>query len=97
MSDLPRRQTRVVSWPTATVFGFLARPDEQFFLKPTVTRRAAEAYGVDLRYASRPSWDTYASVLAFAAQVRTDLADWRPKDMIDLQSFIWVLGSNEYP
>jgi hypothetical protein len=97
MAELPRRQTRVLSWPTATVFGFLARPDEQFFLKPMVTRRAAKIYGFDLSYASRPSWDTYASVLAFAAQVRSDIADWRPKDMIDLQSFIWVLGSDEYP
>ena len=97
MAELPRRQTRVLSWPTATVFGFLARPDEQFFLKPTVTRRAAEAYGFEFTYASRPSWDTYASVLAFAGQVRRDLADWKPKDMIDLQSFIWVLGSDEYP
>lgn len=97
VASLPRAQTRVLSWPTATVFGFLGRPDEQFFVKPTVTRRAAEAYGFELAYASRPAWDTYASVLAFAAQVRRDLDDLKPRDMIDLQSFVWILGSDEYP
>lgn len=97
VAALPRGQTRVLSWPIATVFGFLARPDEQIFLKPTVTRRAAEAYGFDFEYVSRPNWDTYASALAFAAQLRRDLADLKPRDMIDLQSFIWVLGSDEYP
>jgi hypothetical protein len=29
--------------------------------------------------------------------VRRDLRDLRPRDMIDLQSFIWVQGSDEYP
>ncbi|HSJ65503.1 MAG TPA: hypothetical protein VK922_16540 [Gemmatimonadaceae bacterium] len=45
---------------------------------------------------SRPSWATYASVLEFAAVLRADLADLQPRDMIDIQSFIWVLGSAEY-
>jgi len=97
IAKLPRRQTRVLTWPIVTVFGFLARPDEQIFLKPTVTRRAAEAYDFDFAYASRPSWKTYENMLSFASQVRRDLRDLRPRDMIDVQSFIWVLGSDEYP
>jgi hypothetical protein len=97
VARLPRRQTRVVTWPIVTVFGFLARPDEQIFLKPNVTRRAAKAYDIDFDYASRPNWDSYASMLAFASRLRRDLRDLRPRDMIDLQSFIWVLGSDEYP
>jgi hypothetical protein len=93
---LPRRQTRVLTWPLVTVFGFLAQPDRHMFLKPNVTREAARQYGFDFRYASRPNWDTYRSVLAFAEQVRRDQHDLRPRDMIDLQSFIWVQGSDEY-
>ena len=38
----------------------------------------------------------YACLLAFAEQVRTDQRALRPRDMIDLQSFIWVQGSDEY-
>jgi hypothetical protein len=28
--------------------------------------------------------------------VRRDLRDLGPRDLIDLQSFLWVLGSSEY-
>jgi hypothetical protein len=97
LEDLPRRQTRVVTWPLLTVFGFIAEPRLHMFLKPNVTRRAAAAYGFEFSYSSRPSFEKYRSLLAFAEQVRRDQRDLRPRDMIDLQSFIWVLGSDEYP
>jgi len=94
---LPRRQTRVLTWPLVTVFGFIAQPRTHFFLKPTVTRQAAYRYGVELPYQSRPSWPLYNSLLAFVARVRSDISDLRPRDMIDLQSYLWVQGSEEYP
>ena len=93
---LPRRQTRVLTWPMVTVWGFLAQPDIHFFLKPVVTRLAAEEYEFPLRYKSRPNWDTYEGLLEFAAVVKRDLADLGPRDMIDIQSFLWVQGSDEY-
>jgi hypothetical protein len=96
VAALPRRQTRVLTWPLVTVFGFIARPDEHMFLKPNVTRAAARAYGYDFAYRSRPSWETYASLLGFAEAVRRDQADLGPRDKIDLQGFIWVQGSDEY-
>jgi hypothetical protein len=96
LARLPRRQTRVLTWPVATVFGFIARPRRHLFLKPNVTRYAAEAYGFDFKYSSRPQWSTYASLLDFARTIRCDVRDLRPRDMIDIQSFIWVLGSDEY-
>src|SRR5688572_2811276 len=96
LAQLPRRQTRVLTWPLATVFGFLAQPRRHIFLKPNVTRIAAREYAYDFRYASRPGWDTYASLLGFADRIRRDQRDLRPRDMIDLQSFIWVQGSDEY-
>jgi hypothetical protein len=96
VAGLPRKQTRVLTWPVVTVFGFIARPETHIFLKPNVTRRAASEYGFDFDYASRPAWDTYSSLLAFAKAVRKDLKDLHPRDMIDLQSFIWVQGSDEY-
>ena len=96
VAGLPRRQTRVLTWPLVTVFAFLALPDVHFFLKPMVTRAAAREYGYDFRYASRPNWNTYADLLSFAGQVGRDLRDMRPRDMIDIQSFLWVQGSDEY-
>ena len=96
VSSLPRKQTRVLTWPVLTVFAFIAQPDAHIFLKPNVTRIAAKQYEYDFQYQSKPAWSTYASLLAFAAKVRRDLRDFRPRDMIDIQSFLWVLGSDEY-
>jgi hypothetical protein len=97
IAKLPRKQTRVLTWPLITVFGFIGRPEQHMFLKPNVTRSAAEKYGFDFLYRSRPNWETYQSLLAFAEQVRDDTKNYDPKDYIDLQSFIWVMGSDEYP
>lgn len=96
LSRLPRKQTRVLTWPLQTVFGFIANPKEHIFLKPRVTQAAAEVYAYDFDYTSKPNWKTYQSLINFAKQIRKDTARLRPKDFIDLQSFIWVLGSSEY-
>ena len=66
------------------------------FLKPNVTRAAAREYGYAFEYDSRPAWPTYNSLLGFAQRIRRDQRDLAPRDMIDLQSFIWVQGSDEY-
>src|SRR5215213_1147087 len=52
VASLPRRQTRVLTWPMVTVWGFLAQPDKHIFLKPTVTRAAAAKYGYEFAYRS---------------------------------------------
>ncbi|HEV7920918.1 MAG TPA: hypothetical protein VGR02_09040 [Thermoanaerobaculia bacterium] len=96
VAALPRRQTRVLTWPLVTVFGFLAQPEKHIFLKPNVTRIAAREYGFDFHYRSGPNWETYANLLQFAETVRNDNADLRPRDLIDVQSFLWVQGSDEY-
>jgi len=93
---LPKIQSRVFTHPVVTVFGFLAQPKKHIFLKPNVTRAAARNYGFDLVYKSKPSWETYASLLEFAELIKHDLAALKPRDMIDVQSFIWVQGSSEY-
>ena len=96
VQGLPRRQTRVATWPVVTVFGSIARPRVHLFVKPMTMQRAAEAYAFDLTYRSAPGWETYRSVLDLARTVRDDLADLRPRDQIDVQSFLWILGSDEY-
>ena len=97
LAALPVKQTRVLTWPVLTVFGFIADPSTHIYLKPTVTKNAAAKYKFDFHYSSKPTWDTYQSLLDFAELVRKDTAAYKPRDMIDLQSFIWVMGSDEYP
>jgi hypothetical protein len=36
------------------------------------------------------------ALLEFARAVRGEIRDLKPRDMIDIQSFIWVQGSDEY-
>lgn len=96
IAALPRKQTRVLTHPLVTVFGFIAQPETHIFLKPTTTRKAAREYGFEFQYKSKPSRETYASVLEFAEMIKRDLKDLKPRDMMDIQSFMWVQGSDEY-
>lgn len=99
VAELPRTRGRVLSWPVLTVFGFLARPQKHLFLKPRVTRQAARAYGFSLPYDTDPCWRVYEGLLTFAAIIRRDLErhpGFQARDMIDVQSFIWVQGAPEY-
>ena len=70
VDELPRRQTRVATWPVVTVFGFIARPRTHLFLKPRQWRcAAADGTGSTFRtHRSRPGWKTYRS----PARVRQD-------------------------
>ena len=97
VGELPRKQTRVLTWPLVTVFGFIGNPKEHVFLKPMVTKSAAKKYDYSFDYHSKPNWNTYQNLLQFAHQIKKDTQSYHPKDYIDLQSFIWVMGSDEYP
>lgn len=97
VASLPRKQTRVLTWPLVTIWGFLAQPKRHIFLKPNVTRRAAESYDYTFNYKPKPNWTTYSSLLEFAEAIQRDQSSLEARDMIDLQSFIWVQGSDEYP
>lgn len=96
VGSLPRKQTRVLTWPLVTVFGFIAQPRQHMFMKPNTMRAAARLYDFELDYRSRPNWRTYNKLLELARRVRTEQRDLGPRDMIDVQSFLWVQGSDEY-
>ncbi len=99
LADLPQRKSRVLTWPVATVFGFIARPDRHLLFKPRAMRKAARLYGYALDYQSAPSWSLYQDLLTFAAVIRRDLdrkPGFKARDMIDLHSFMWVQGAPEY-
>jgi hypothetical protein len=41
-------------------------------------------------------WATYSELLDLSAMVRFDRSDLGPRDLIDVQSFLWVQGSEDY-
>ncbi len=96
IASLPRKQTRVLTHPVATVFPFIADPRRHIFLKPLVTRKAADRLGLEFNYNSRASWNVYFELLNLAENLRSRLTALEPRDMIDIQSFIWATGSSEY-
>ena len=75
-------------WPLATYFPFVAFPEREMFLKPTVTRKVAEMLGFELNYSVEPNWLTYSKLLELSRHIFDSLAELRPRDMFDIQSFI---------
>jgi hypothetical protein len=82
-------------WTIATYFRFLAEPETQMFLKPEATKAAAEACGFELNYRQDLNWRTYETLLAFSAHLKEAIEDLRPRDMIDVQGFIWKTRPRE--
>jgi hypothetical protein len=76
-------------WTTSTYFLFMAFPSDYMFLKPIVTQKAAEVCGFELNYRPDLNWLTYSTLLEFSHYLIKELSDLGPRDMIDVQSFIW--------
>ncbi len=94
-------EINAAKWPIATLFLFVMFPDNHMFLKPQVTQNAAGVLGMDINYRSDLNWLTYKGVLELAEMIRTKLLkDGRdvlaPRDLIDVQSFIWVIAPSYY-
>lgn len=72
-------------WTIATYFLFLRYPDEHMFLKPAVTKKAADLSAFELNYRPELNWLTYHTLLKFAAYLRTELTKLglKPRDMIE--------------
>ena len=81
-------------WTVVTYLPFLWLPDEHMFLKPLVSQDFAERVGHPFFHDYSPVLNAhvYASLLDLMAVTKTELADLQPRDNIDLQSFVWVVG-----
>jgi len=65
------------------------------YLKPEVTKEFASRVGHRLAsdYEARLNIDVYDSLLDLVAKTASELADLKPQDRVDVQSFIWVVGN----
>ena len=81
-------------WTVVTYLPFLWRPEEHIFLKPEVTKDFAARVQHDLewRYDAELSIDVYDCLRGLAGQISSHFSDLEPRDMIDVQSVIWVVG-----
>jgi hypothetical protein len=82
-------------WTVVTYLPFLWWPEEHMFLKPEKTIAFAERVGHPFAHAYQSTLDiaVYESLLDLARQTQEEIKAFRPKDWIDVQGFIWVVGA----
>lgn len=83
-------------WTTATYFLFLIHPDKHMFIKPTITQYSSELCGYEVNYKPQLNWLTYKSVLRFSEYIMSEISELNPRDMIDVQSFMWCIAPGTY-
>lgn len=85
-------------WTTATYFLYLSDPNRYPFVKPSNISSAAKSYAFDIGYEIRPNWQTYTRIIEFVHHVARLLErraeNLKPRDLIDVQSFIWCSLQN---
>lgn len=82
-------------WTIATYLPYLWTPERHMFLKPEVTKDYAARVGHPFSelYGAPLSFDVYAALLDMVDRTEQELSDLEPRDRIDIQSFIWVIGA----
>jgi hypothetical protein len=79
-------------WTVATYFPFLLFPDEHQFIKPTYVKNAASICAFDIEYTPSLGWPAYERMLRFSDYLKAELATLKPRDNIDIQSFMWAIA-----
>ena len=82
-------------WTVATYLPLLWRPEAHMFLKPEVTQDFAARVGHPFAdaYTPRLEFPVYAALQDLTDRTAAELADLGPRDRIDVQSFIWIVGA----
>lgn len=94
LENLPHEKgkARIMTWPIATVLPFLAQPNKHMLLKPVISKNAADILGFNLWYEAAPNWQTYEAYLRMGDEYLRLLQPLKPHDLIDVQSFFYVIG-----
>lgn len=87
-------QLEADKWPIITIFRFFLFPVTDVYIKPNNLQHAAELSRFEINYKPQLNWLTYYSVMAFYQSLADSTADLNPRDMIDVQSFIWCIDAH---
>lgn len=87
----------IAKWPIMTSWRFLLHPQTDALIKPENLQKAAKLSCFEINYKPDLNWLTYWSVLQFYEHVRGQISELAPKDMIDVQNFIWCIDQDQYP
>ena len=65
------------------------------FVKPNMTKNAAEISAFEINYDPELNWLTYNSILRFSEYLKKALSELKLRDMIDVQSFMWCIAQGK--
>ena len=86
-----RSQSLPNKWTFPTYFLFLCHPQTEMFIKPRAMKRFLEFLGTDdVQFRGTPSSQVYSTIKQISHQLKEDLKDFGPKDMMDIQSAIYL-------
>ncbi|HIJ81250.1 MAG TPA: DUF3553 domain-containing protein [Desulfuromonadales bacterium] len=89
---------KAAKWTIISYFMFITYPETEMFLKPTVCQHATDLCAFALNYKSDLNWLTYKCLLEFSGYLKKELVkmELAPRDMIDVQSFMWCIRPGSY-
>lgn len=77
-------------WTFPTYYLFLLYPESEIFVKPSVMGWLSKELDGTMPYSSKPDAATYGAMRQVLYALRDKLGDYGARDMIDVQSFVWV-------
>lgn len=77
-------------WTFPTYFLFLCHPESELFVKPMATLEFLKLLGTKSGFTKKPTASTYVLLRNLAHLLLERLEEYEPRDMIDIQSMIWV-------
>jgi hypothetical protein len=83
-------------WTILTYWPFILYPDRHMFMKPEVAQECARRLGEDFGYESRPRSSVYRRFLGFVDQLRSRIICLKPRDNIDVQTFMYAVGKSGF-
>jgi hypothetical protein len=98
-SNYLKEQELPNKWPFATYYLFLCHPETEMFVKPRTARWILKfiwaeanmpASMTKVLISMQPSAGSYGAILAQSHELREALAGFGARDMVDVQSFVWV-------
>jgi len=77
-------------WTFPTYFLFICHPDTEMFVKPKTTRWFLDFIGGPKLSFGTPVPEQYAAVKQAVHELKEELQEYGPRDMVDIQGLIWT-------
>lgn len=79
-------------WTFPTYYLFITHPEAEYFVKPSTTGEYLKLAGYPHLYQSKPNAQVYSDIKSVAGRTMHELSEFGPRDMVDIQSFMWVVA-----